>query len=78
MIIHHDEDLYESVYSHRTCPFHERNPGKTYAGCGCSSSWGQRLRSPEEVAAIKARRQREREDGILAEADAIRARRAGA
>lgn len=23
-----------------TCPFHERNPGKSYAGCTCSASFG--------------------------------------
>jgi hypothetical protein len=41
-----------------------------------SMSWRRRL--PEEVAAIKARTLREREDRILAEAEAIRLRRAQA
>lgn len=36
---------------------------------------GQRRRAPEDVAKIKERKRIEREDAILAEADAIRARR---
>ena len=40
-----------------------------------SCSMGRRRRDPAEVARIKAERERKREDEILAQADAIRARR---
>lgn len=32
----------ESVVKHHTCDYHKRNPGKPYAGCTCSTSYGQR------------------------------------
>lgn len=56
----YDPDEWESVYY---------TDGGAF---GCS----QRRRPPEEVARIKAEKQAAREDAILAEADAIRARRA--
>jgi len=27
-----------SEVTHHTCPFHEKNPGVSYAGCTCSGS----------------------------------------
>lgn len=75
MLIYHDPDEHETVITRHICPLHKANPGKTYAGCTCSSSIGSRRRSPDEVAAIKGKRRREEEDAILAQADAIRARR---
>lgn len=76
MLIHYDPDEYETVSEHRTCPFHERNPNGAFAGCTCSSSYGQRRRPLEEYLAIKAKKAREEEDRILAQAEIIKARRA--
>jgi len=28
--------------SHHICPFHEKNPGASYAGCTCSGSYSGR------------------------------------
>lgn len=56
LIIPHDPDLYEAYSEHRTCSFHQRNPGKPYAGCTCMSSFGSRPRKAEDVARIKAER----------------------
>lgn len=25
--------------THRVCPYHQKHPGKTYAGCTCASSY---------------------------------------
>lgn len=71
-----DPDEWEPDISHSTCPWHKANPGKPFAGCTCSASYGMKRRDPAEVAAIKAKRRREHEDAVLAEADQIRARRA--
>jgi hypothetical protein len=72
----YDPDEYESVQDYRPCPLHEKNPGMWHAGCTCSVGYTSRKRAPEEVAAIKERKRIAEEDRILAEADAIRARRA--
>jgi hypothetical protein len=76
MLIHHDPDEWETVTTSHMCPFHERHPGEAFAGCTCSASVSQHRRDPADVAKIKARKRREHEDRILAEAEAIRARRA--
>ena len=75
MYVHYDPDEFKAVGSQHTCSFHKANPGKPYAGCTCSASWGSVRRPPEEVAAIKAERRQKEEEEILAKADAIRARR---
>lgn len=75
MLIRYDDDEYEPVHTWHTCLFHQSHPGKTFAGCTCSASFGSRRRSPEEVLKIKAERQRAEEDRILQEAEAIKARR---
>ncbi len=75
MLIRHDPDEFEVVSTSHTCPFHEANPGKSYAGCTCSGSSGLRRRPYEEVAKIKAEKRREEEDHILAQAELIKRRR---
>lgn len=75
MQIHYDEDEYETVVEARTCPFHQNNPGGSYAGCTCSMSVGSRRRPQAEIDKIKAERRRADEDRILAEAELIKARR---
>lgn len=75
MLIHYDEDMYETTHESHTCPYHKMNPGKSYAGCTCSFSVGSRLRPYDEYLALRAKREREREDAVLAEAEAIKARR---
>jgi hypothetical protein len=68
-----DEDEYEVVIDSRPCSCQ----GKCDGGCSGSFGVGYRRRDPVAVAKIKADRQRAEEDRILAEADAIRARRGG-
>lgn len=75
MFIHHDPDEYETILEQSTCSFHQMYPIKPYTGCTCSYSVYQRWRSAEEIAAIKAEREREEEDRILALAELIKARR---
>jgi hypothetical protein len=75
MYVSYDPDEYEIVSEHQTCAFHEANPGVPFAGCCCSSSFTQRRRSDAEIAAIKAKKVREAEDRILAQAEIIKARR---
>jgi hypothetical protein len=75
MRIHFDEDEWETVSEHRACTTCGGDLRKCNGGCNGSSGYGMRRRDPKDVAAIKAKRQREHEDKILAEADAIRARR---
>lgn len=77
MINRYDPDQYETYTEHTTCPFHQANPGTPHPGCTCSVHMGSRRRPPEEIARLRAERQRAREDAILAEAEAIRTRRAG-
>lgn len=78
MHIHFDEDEWEAVSEHRPCscggyPGGDRCvPGM----CNASSSYTMRRRDPAEVKRIKAERERKREDEILAQAEAIKARRA--
>jgi hypothetical protein len=75
MLIRHDEDEWELTYEHRTCAFHERSPGITYAGCTCMTSIGGKRRTPAEVAAIKASRRIDHEEAVLREAEEILRRR---
>jgi hypothetical protein len=75
MLIYHDPDEHKVVASHRPCAFHEKHPGKAFAGCTCSSSYGLVKRDAGETARIKADRQRKEDDEILARAEAIRIRR---
>jgi hypothetical protein len=70
-----DEDEWEGVSSHRPCTVCNGDLKKCNGACNGSSGYGLRRRDPKEVAAIKAKRQTEHEARILAEADAIRARR---
>lgn len=67
----HDPDEWETVVDSKT---YGQYPG-TDVPFG-SLSVSRRRRAPEEVARIKAERQRKEEDEILRRADEIRARRA--
>ena len=72
----YDEDEYETVVHSRPCTTCGGNLVKCRGiGCNGSSGIGSRRRSDEEIRIIKARRRTESEDAILAEAEAIRARR---
>ena len=72
----YDEDEYETISTSRPCTSCGGDLGKC-RGIGCNGSSGitSRRRSPEEVAKIKAKRQRDYEDAILAEAALIEYRR---
>jgi hypothetical protein len=76
MHILYDEDEFETIVTSRPCMSCGGNRGKC-RGVGCNGSFGvgSRRRTPAEVKEIKAKRQREHEDAILAEADLIRHRR---
>jgi hypothetical protein len=71
-----DPDEWETVTDSRPCTNCGGDLGQCNGACNGSFGVGQRRRAPEEVARIKAERRRAHEDKILAEADAIRARRA--
>jgi hypothetical protein len=72
-----DEDEYETVFDSRPCTTCKGNLSKcTGVGCNGHFSIGSRRRDPAEIARLRAERQAKREDAVLAEADAIRARRA--
>jgi hypothetical protein len=73
----YDPDEYEYHSTFTPCPFHEKYPGSgMVAGCTCSASAGHRRRSDDEIKLIKERKLRYHEDLILAQAEAIKARRA--
>jgi hypothetical protein len=73
----YDEDEYETVVTSRPCTSCGGSLGKCRGiGCNGSFSVGSRRRTPEEIKAIKAKRQQEHEDRVLAEAELIEARRA--
>jgi hypothetical protein len=76
MLILHDPDEFETVWVYHTCAYHRAYPHGNHAGCTCSSSCSQKRRPPDEVTAIKAKRLREEEDRILAQAEIIKAKRA--
>lgn len=66
----YDPDEWETVIESGTfAPIIDGMPSMGYC------TFNQRRRSPEEVTVIKERKQREREDAILAEALRIRNRR---
>lgn len=77
MHIMHDPDEYETIVHSTPCTTCKGDLRKC-RGVGCNGSFGMgsRRRTPKEIAKIKAQRQREHEDQVLAEADAIRARHA--
>jgi hypothetical protein len=72
----YDEDEFETIVTSRPCTSCGGDRGKC-RGIGCNGSFGMgsRRRSNEEIRKIKTERQRKHEDAVLAEADAIRARR---
>jgi hypothetical protein len=71
----HDPDEFEAVTESRPCTSCGGDPSKCNGGCNGMASFGLKRRSPEEVARIKAERRKQEENEILAQADAIRARR---
>lgn len=70
-----DEDEWETVCESRPCSSCGGDLRKCNGHCNGMGSMGQRRRAPEDVARIKAEKRRVHEAAILAEADAIRARR---
>lgn len=75
MHILHDPDEYEMVSHSRVCTACNGDLRKCNGMCNGSSGYSLVRRKPEEVARIKAEKRKAHEDAILAEADAIRARR---
>lgn len=75
MRIYYDPDEYETVIESRPCTTCNGDSSKCNGGCNGSTSLGRRRRAPEEVAKIKAEKQRAHEEAVLAEAAAIMAMR---
>jgi hypothetical protein len=71
-----DPDEWEFVATSRPCTACGGDLGPCSGMCNGTLGSGQRRRAAKEVAAIKAKRQREHEEAVLAEADVIKARRA--
>lgn len=70
-----DEDEFETVVTSRPCTGCNGDRTKCHGQCNGAFWLGSRRRLPSEIKAIKAARLTARENAILAEADAIRARR---
>jgi hypothetical protein len=75
MHILHDPDEWETVTTSRPCTACDGGRRRCNGMCNGAFSFSNRRRPPEEVAKIKAEKQRQHEDAILAEAEAIRRRR---
>lgn len=75
MRILYDPDEYETVYESSPCTACGGDMRKCNGGCNGSGSLTTRRRRPAEVALIKAKRRKEHENAVLAEAAAIRQRR---
>jgi hypothetical protein len=75
MRIYYDEDEYETVVTSRPCTACGGDPRKCNGGCNGMAGISSVRRPPAEVARIKAERLRKHEDEVLAEAEAIKARR---
>lgn len=71
-----DEDAMETVIHSRPCTACG-GALRLCRGVGCNGSFGisSRPRDPAEIREIKAKRQRDHEEAVLAEASAILARR---
>ena len=48
MIIHVDTIGTVPTFEHTTCGFHKHHPGKSFAGCSCSASFGRRKATDAE------------------------------
>jgi hypothetical protein len=55
-IIYVDADRYTAEAETTVCPFHQKHPGESFAGCTCHSVYRQRERTPEEFRAAKRKR----------------------
>lgn len=76
MHYHYDEDEWESVHHSSPCTYCGGDLKKCTGGmCNGSSGLSVQRRPAAQVAAIKAERQRQHEEKVLAEAEAIKARR---
>lgn len=75
MHIQYDDDEFETVVISNPCTACNGDRTKCHGQCNGSVHYGSKRRDPTEVQRIKAERERKREDEVLAEADAIRARR---
>lgn len=75
MRIHHDPDEWESYSESTPCSTCGGDLAKCNGACTGSTTFGLRRRPADDVRRIKAERQAKHEAEILAQADAIRARR---
>lgn len=62
MLIRHNIDDYVCESKHHTCEHHKRQPWDVaWPGCSCSSSYSERLATPEERVENIKRREEENE-----------------
>lgn len=69
----YDPDATVPVSEHRTCLFHQNNPGKFTPFCSCSSSYGSRPATPEEYRERRRKRLSERAEELRSELAGIEA-----
>lgn len=75
MYIRHDPDEFEAVIESRPCSACNGDLRKCNGACNGMASYSLQRRPQAEIDKIKAERQREHDDNILAEAALIRLRR---
>ena len=73
-----DPDAYETVSEYRPCTACDGDMRKCTGACNGMMSIGHRMRSPDEVARIKADRLRMEEDSVLLRAAEIQMQRTAA
>lgn len=74
MLIEYDPDSIMTIQTHTTCGFHQRNPGKAFAGCTCSFTAGTRKATPEEYRRNRLSRLRALEKEFEANLASVRAK----
>ena len=70
-MIHYDPAEWVTVTESTTCSYHRKNPGKTYASCTCSASWGQRRATPEEYKEQKIAQLEKRAESLQEELHSV-------
>ena len=52
MLVEYNPEDYETVLTSHTCEYHKKHPGKTWAGCTCSGSYGLRTKEEKSSEAV--------------------------
>lgn len=66
MRIPYNPEEYITYSKHTTCDYHKRNPfDKSYPGCACSSTYGLRKRTPEEMDELREKMKKSWPENII-------------